>query len=273
MTLGVDPDALGRSVRRIAAARRLAVLTGAGISAESGIRTFRDADGLWNGARPEEVATPEAFARDPLRVWEWYEGRRRQARDVEPNRGHFALARLGRAVASRGGEFTLVTQNVDGLHWRAAEAETPSGPIHEVHGSLTVIRCSACSSERRDLGPIPELPPRCARCGALERPGVVWFGETLPMEPWIGSEQAVRACDVLLVVGTSGVVWPVAGLPGLARASGGFVIEVNPEETPVSRLADAVFRGAAGEVLPRLAAAVRGLSRGSRPALPPRSRT
>ena len=227
----------------IEAARSIAVLTGAGISAESGVPTFRGPGGLWRQYRPEELATPEAFRRDPRLVWEWYDWRRQRIAQARPNAGHEALVRLERSKP----RFWLITQNVDGLHERAG-----SRRVIKLHGDIWLVRCVACGREQRDERvPLPELPPRCA-CGGLLRPGVVWFGEALPPGAWEAAEQAVREAEVLLVVGTSAVVYPAAGLIPLAQACGARVIEVNPEETPMSARLDCSLRGPAGEILPAL---------------------
>jgi NAD-dependent deacetylase len=224
-------------------ARSVAVLTGAGISAESGVPTFRGPGGLWRQYRPEELATPEAFRRDPRLVWEWYDWRRQRIAQARPNAGHEALVRLERSKPL----FWLITQNVDGLHERAG-----SRRVIKLHGDIWLVRCVACGREQRDERvPLPELPPRCA-CGGLLRPGVVWFGEALPPGAWEAAEQAVREAEVLLVVGTSAVVYPAAGLIPLAQACGARVIEVNPEETPMSARLDCSLRGPAGVILPAL---------------------
>jgi NAD-dependent deacetylase len=221
----------------------VAVLTGAGISAESGIPTFRGAAGLWRQYRPEDLATPEAFARDPKLVWEWYDWRRGLIAKAQPNAAHCALARLERRVSG----FTLITQNVDGLHDRAG-----SRNILKVHGDIWTVRCSACGKERQDLRPsIPDLPLRCA-CGALERPGVVWFGEPLPAEVWQRAETVVREAALFLVIGTAAVVYPAAGLANLAKSAGAKVVEINVAETPLSPFVDASLRGPAAEILPQL---------------------
>lgn len=218
-------------------------LTGAGISAESGIPTFRGAGGLWRSFRPEELATPEAFARDPKLVWEWYLWRRGLIAQAQPNAGHYALVRL----EQRTPRFTLVTQNVDGLHDRAG-----SRNILKLHGDIWEVRCTACGRQERDERLAFDcLPPRCA-CGGLLRPAVVWFGEMLPAAVWQAAEEAVRAAEVLLVAGTSAVVYPAAGLVPLARSAGAKVIEVNLEQTPLSASADCSLRGKAGEILPDL---------------------
>jgi NAD-dependent deacetylase len=227
----------------IAGARSIAVLTGAGISAESGIPTFRDAGGLWRNFRAEDLATPEAFTRDPKFVWEWYDWRRSLIAKVEPNAGHRALAEIEKRAAN----FALITQNVDGLHDRAGSAR-----ILKVHGDIWTLRCTLCGRERHDVRPsLPELPPHCT-CGGIERPGVVWFGENLPPEIWLRAEQAASAAGVFLVVGTSALVYPAAGLVHLAKASGAKVVEVNPAETPVSAMADFSWRAPAAEALPQL---------------------
>ncbi len=224
-------------------ASSIAALTGAGVSAESGIPTFRGPGGLWRNFRPEDLATPEAFARDPKLVWEWYDWRRSVIAAAQPNAAHIALAELERSAKN----FTLITQNVDGLHDRAG-----SGRVLKVHGDIWVLRCSSCGREREDLRPsIPDLPPRCA-CGGFERPGVVWFGEALPQEIWRHAEYAARTANIFLVIGTAAAVYPAAGLVALAKSAGAKVIEINVAETPVSASADFVLRGPAAELLPQL---------------------
>lgn len=224
-------------------ARRIAVLTGSGISAESGVPTFRGQDGLWRTHRPEDLATPEAFARDPKLVWEWYDWRRSIISKVEPNPGHFALASL----EDRSPDFQLVTQNVDGLHERAG-----SRRVHHLHGSIWRVRCTECGAENNDgRVPMPVIPPRCG-CGALVRPGVVWFGEPLPGKAWMEAERAAAACDLLIVAGTSAQVYPAASLVPLAARGGARIIEINLEETPLSGVAGLALRGKAGEILPQL---------------------
>ncbi|MDQ7007922.1 MAG: NAD-dependent protein deacylase [Acidobacteriota bacterium] len=231
--------------RALVTARRVAVMTGAGISAESGVPTFRDADGLWEGRRPEEVATPEAFAADPVMVWEFYDARRANLARCRPNAGHRALARLESIVP----ELTLVTQNVDGLHQLAG-----STGVHELHGNIWRLRCEReCGVDREDRRvPLPRpLPPPCP-CGARLRPGVVWFGEPLPPAPFAAAERAARRAELFLVVGTSGVVEPAASLARIAHSAGARVVEINPRETALSSVAHDRLRETAATALPRL---------------------
>ncbi len=223
----------------LARAGRVAVLTGAGISAESGIPTFRGAGGLWRNFRPEELATPEAFARDPEMVWEWYMWRRGLIAKAEPNAGHRAIAAMKRA--------TLITQNVDGLHDRAG-----SKGILKVHGDIWISRCSRCAYQRVDRTVESTGLPRCVECGAALRPGVVWFGEGLPRLVWDEAERAVNRCEVLLVAGTSAQVYPAAGLIDLATRAGAATIEVNLEGTAYSEAVTVSLRGLCGEILPEL---------------------
>jgi NAD-dependent deacetylase len=237
-------NAIARVAARLKAARAVAVITGAGISAESGVPTFRGAQGLWRSFRPEQLATPEAFARDPALVWEWYRWRRRVIAGTRPNPGHLALARLEHRFEA----FTLLTQNVDGLH-----REAGSRHLVELHGNIWRARCSR--EPRRVVDQRGETSgdpvPRCS-CGAPLRPDVVWFGEPLDQEAIERAAQAVSTCDVLLVVGTSAVVYPVAGLPALAKRRQALVVEVNVEDTPLSADSDAVLRGPSGVLLPEL---------------------
>jgi len=231
----------------IADATALAVLTGAGISAESGIPTFRDAlTGLWERFRPEELATPEAFLANPKLVWDWYAWRREKVGSAAPNPGHRALAAIEAACASRGADFTLVTQNVDGLHQAAG-----SRHVVELHGSIRRVKCFDHGHAALAWEEGGEVPA-CARCGSLLRPDVVWFGEMLPPDALAAAFAAARTCDVFLCVGTSTVVEPAASLPFLALESGARVIEVNPQATPLSAQATLSLRGAAGQILPLL---------------------
>jgi len=239
---------LATAARRVREARHVCVLTGAGISAESGIPTFRDAlTGLWAHFKPEELASLEAFERNPQFVWEWYESRRAQVLRTQPNAGHYALAELARRIP----KLTLVTQNVDGLHQRAG-----SPGVLEYHGNILRDRCML---EQVVADRAPEAvgqPPRCAGCGGLLRPDVVWFGEAIPAEPMRAADRAARDCDVFLSIGTSSLVYPAAGLAETALRRGATVIEVNPNATDLSPLADVALRGPAGVLLPQLLEAV-----------------
>ncbi len=222
---------------------KIVVLTGAGISAESGIPTFRGEGGLWKQYRPEELATPEAFARNPALVWEWYDWRRQIIARSQPNPAHRILAEMEEFFP----HFTLITQNVDGLHQAAG-----SKKVLELHGNIWRVRCvrEGTVSENREV-PLKEIPPRC-RCGALLRPDVVWFGEPLPGDVLEKAFAAAEECDIMLVIGTSAVVQPAASIPLVALRRGASVVEINPQETPLSRYATEVLRGKAGEVLPAL---------------------
>lgn len=234
---------LEQARERLSAAQSVAVLTGAGISAESGIPTFRGAGGLWNNYRAEDLATPEAFARDPKLVWEWYNWRRETISKAVPNAAHRALVKLETTKP----RFTLITQNVDGLHDAAG-----SGRILKLHGDIWRLRCTACGANWPDgRATLPKLPPHCA-CGGLARPGVVWFGEPLPEGMMKEAEHAVAASEVFLVIGTSAVVYPAAGLVPFAKQSGASVIEINPEATAFSETVDFALQGPAGELLPKL---------------------
>jgi len=240
---------LARARDMLAGASRVAILTGAGISAESGVPTYRGASGVWKAFSAEDLASPEGFARDPERVWQWHNERRLALADIEPNAGHRALADLQRRLEAQGGRLDLATQNIDGLHQAAG-----SRNVLELHGSLLAIRCTACP-ERRYIGFEPaDAIPRCASCGALMRPAIVWFGETLPQNVWLTAAEAAVTCDVFMTVGTSAVVYPAAGLVEMAVASGADSIEVNLEPTPASDLVDVALAGHAGEILPRLVA-------------------
>jgi NAD-dependent deacetylase len=237
----------GELARRLRLARRVSILTGAGISAASGVPTFRGAGGLWRNFRPEELATPEAFARDPVLLWEWYAWRRDTIAACVPNAAHDVLARWARAD----GRTTVITQNVDDLHVRAG---TPR--LVRLHGSIWELSCSArCQAGRvpwRDeRSPFPELPPRCPHCGAHARPAVVWFGEALG-EADIAAALQATACDVFLTVGTSSVVYPAAGLVAEACRRGAFTAEINAEVTPATEVVSLAITGAAEAVLPEV---------------------
>lgn len=289
--------ALARAQQLLAGARRLVVLTGAGVSAESGVLTFRGSEGLWRRYRPEQLATPEAFARQPRLVWEWYAWRRELVSRCRPNPAHRALARAALRAASRASAPSLpaerqpaagsapapahapaardgstgagapplriITQNVDGLHALAARelaaelgcSPGPALPL-ELHGNLFSVRCTGCGVRRPHREPIDassrERLPRCAGCGALLRPDVVWFGE--PLDPGLlaAAFTAAAEAELCLVVGTSGVVQPAASVALTALEAGGALIEINPEPTPLSALATVALRGPAGTLVPAL---------------------
>ena len=231
-------------------ARSIAILTGAGISAESGIPTFRDAlTGLWERFKPEELATPEAFLANPKLVWEWYAWRREKVKEAKPNPGHAALAELERRCIARDANFTLVTQNVDGLHQAAGNRN-----VIELHGNIRRVKCVDHHHPADKWPDTGDVPPRCPQCGSMLRPDVVWFGESLPEDALETATGAARGCDVFLSVGTSTLVEPAASLPFVARQSNAIVIEVNPEPTPLTNVAQISLRGAAGEILPQLLA-------------------
>ena len=240
------PDDLVVSLR---SARHVVVLTGAGVSADSGIPTFRDAlTGLWEKFDAEDLATPEAFKRDPPLVWGWYEWRRGQAMRAQPNRGHLSIAALERRVP----KFTLTTQNVDDMHERAGS----SSPIH-LHGSLSQPRCFACNRPHVLPPGMPDEPdggrrlepPRCHFCGGRVRPGVVWFGEPMPATAWKAANAAAQSCDLMFVVGTSGLVYPAASLPTLAAENGATIVQVNPAPTSLDGAADHNLLGPAGNAM------------------------
>lgn len=237
-------ESLEKTTQLLCAAGSLAVLTGAGVSAESGLPTFRGSDGLWEGHRIEDVATPHAFARNPTLVWKFYNLRRAALGKVKPNAGHDALVSLESHFR---GNFTLITQNVDGLH-RAAGSDA----ILELHGNLRRVRCTGCGMiEDRGHEPLAELP-RCLTCGELLRPDVVWFEEMLPPQIWAAAERAACACDCFLIAGTSAVVYPAAGLVSFAKDHGAKIIEVNVAQSEATSIADVCLLGPSGILLPEL---------------------
>ena len=219
------------------------VLTGAGVSADSGVSTFRDAGGLWEGTRIEDVATPEGFARDPVKVWRWYDERRVQVASCEPNAAHRAIVEMEKTF---GDDFTLITQNVDGLHERAG-----SRAIHRLHGSLWSMRCTGDGRrfEQREV-PLPSIPPVCSECGEMLRPDVVWFGELLDAAILDAAATAAERARTVLVIGTSGVVYPAAMLQLIALEHGARVVEFNPERTALSEIATEYVAGRAAVTVP-----------------------
>lgn len=229
-------------------AQRIAVLTGAGVSAESGVPTFRDAQtGYWAQFNPHDMATEAGFRANPERVWDWYQHRRGMLAGVEPNAAHRALAAFG---ARHPGRLTLITQNVDGLHQRAG-----STGVLCLHGDLMADRWLDKPRSCCDLAcAVPGRPPRCPGCGNLVRPGVVWFGEELPRQTLAAAQQAAEQCDLMLVVGTAGAVYPAAGLAHVARGAGAQVVVINPAPSELDGMARAILRGAAGALLPELLA-------------------
>jgi NAD-dependent deacetylase len=237
-------------VNSLRSAQHVVVLTGAGVSAESGIPTFREAQtGLWAQYRPEDLATPDAFERNPKLVWEWYAWRRELVEQSRPNPGHYALAQLQQHVP----RFTLITQNVDGFHQLAGN----TGVI-ELHGNLARVKCSREGDMIDRWEDSGETPPRCPRCGAYLRPAVVWFGEVMPRGALEAAAQAATECDVFFSIGTSGLVEPAASLARMALQQGAKVVEVNAAVTPLTISATFMLRGASGEILPELIKAVWG---------------
>jgi len=237
-------------IQALAGSAHTVILTGSGTSAESGIPTFRDAQtGLWAKYRPEDLATPEAFARDPQLVWDWYAWRRELVAEAKPNPGHLAIAALADLI----GQLTLITQNVDGLHQRAG-----SDDVIEFHGNILQSRCTqghpATGNENSD-----ERPPRCDQCGALFRPAVVWFGESIPEAAMHSALKAIENGDIFFAIGTSAQVQPAAGLALLAKQNGATLIEINPTETPLTADCDFVLTGPSGKILPQLVTALKSL--------------
>lgn len=234
---------LGIVKQHLAASRSITVLTGAGISADSGVPTFRGADGLWKNFRAEDLATPEAFERDPRLVWEWYNWRRGLLATKQPNDAHRTIVELERRCPN----FWLITQNVDGLHRDAG-----SRKLSEIHGNIWRVRCTSCGAAaiNRDV-PI-SIPPSCAHCGSLLRPHIVWFGESLFTDDLDHCSSVLKHCDVLLVIGTSGVVYPAARFASIAKEAGAFVAEINLDPTPQSALVDISLQGRAKDLVPLL---------------------
>ena len=240
-------DPADQAASLLETAQRVTVLTGAGVSAESGVPTFRGEDGLWHGRRPEEVATPQAFLENPEDVWEFYFWRRENLASIQPNPAHHTLA----SWETRFPSFQLITQNVDGLH-----AAAGSRNVIRLHGSIWRVRCTSCRREAERREPLDRPIPYCPDCGEALRPAIVWFGEPLELESLEASMMHTRECDLFLSIGTSALVQPAASLPVMALESGATVIEINPEPTPLSGLATVCLRGPAGQVLPDLEARI-----------------
>jgi NAD-dependent deacetylase len=250
-----------RLAERLSQASELVVITGAGVSQESGVPTFRGENGLWRQYRAEELATRHAFESDPELVWSWYDYRRQLVAEAEPNPAHLAIAALEDVFA----DFALVTQNTDGLHARAGS----SAPI-ELHGNIWRARCTR---ERTVVSltesPLSEIPPKCTNCGHLLRPDVVWYGEPLPVRAYERSHELAGTCDAMLVVGTAAIVHPAASLPLIAKHAGALVVEINTSFTPVSALVDATLLGRAGDIMPELAQRILELAGAGNPGVRP----
>jgi len=245
-----------RAAEILARSRHLVVFTGSGVSKESGIPTFRDAqEGLWARYDPQQLATLEGFMRDPKLVWEWYDYRFGLLQDVKPNPGHLAIAALEQHVPC----VVVITQNIDNLHQDAGSSD-----VIELHGNMRLYKCLGGHTgfTRADFADQTERPPHCPRCGALLRPDVVWFGEMLPPEALERAFAESSSCDAMLVVGTSGLVQPAASLPLYAHYAGSPIIEVNPHPSAITPLADIFLQGPAGEVLPRVVKALEAISGG-----------
>ena len=242
-----DTDLAPELLAALAGSQHIVMLTGSGTSAESGIPTFRDAQsGLWAQYRPEDLATPEAFEQNPQLVWDWYEWRRELVAQAEPNPGHTAIARL----AKRTPRLTLITQNVDGLHQRAG-----SSNVIEFHGNIMESRCMEGHAFTAEAD-AEQRPPLCPQCGALVRPAVVWFGESIPADALRLALEALESCDVFFAIGTSAQVQPAAGLGLLARQHGAVLIEINPARTPLTQECDYALTGPSGELLPAIVTAL-----------------
>jgi NAD-dependent deacetylase len=248
-------DSISFSPQLLAAlqnARRVVLLTGAGVSAESGVPTFRGTDGIWKKFKPEELATFDAFMANPQLVWEWYNHRRQIIRDVKPNPGHYAIAEMAALFP----HFTLVTQNVDGLHLKAGSPE-----IYELHGNIHRNRCLDCGAT--DFADdFAQIPPYCS-CGGRLRPDVVWFGETLPEDSLHQAILAAQHADLFFTVGTSGAVQPAASLPLWAKQNGALLVEINLEPSEISYLCDITYHGKSGEILPQIVAKIKELKTSS----------
>lgn len=239
----VMDELIEKTAQMLTTVKSVVVFTGAGVSKESGIPTFRDAqEGLWANYDPQALATPEGFEADPKLVWQWYEWRRLKVREVQPNEGHLAIVELAKLIP----KLTVITQNVDGLHARAGSKD-----VLELHGSIARHFCFDERHPATDVKDGLDEPPICW-CGSLIRPAVVWFGEALPGRVLEEAFEFARTCDLMFVVGTAGVVYPAASLPYIAKDEGACVVEINPEATPITDIADVFLPGYSGEVLPQI---------------------
>lgn len=242
--LGTTIDFSPTLVNRIAQAPSILFLTGAGVSAESGVATFRAADGLWSKFRPEELANVDAFLANPQMVWEWYQSRREVVLNARPNAGHYAMAAFEGVIP----ETTVITQNIDGLHQEAGSRD-----VVELHGNIRKNFCQGCGKRYDDVDFLTEqLVQQCGDCGGMIRPDVVWFGELLPQQAIARAEFLARKAHVIFSVGTSSLVWPAAGIPLIGLEAGAYIVEVNPDPTPLTNHAHESIRGTSGDVLPRL---------------------
>lgn len=242
-----------RLLDRLGQAEGVVAFTGAGVSAESGVPTFRGSEGIWKKFKPEELATMDAFMRNPALVWEWYAYRKKVVSTIQPNPGHYALARMEEMFP----RFSVITQNIDNLHRRAG-----SRTVYELHGNIERNYCLQCGRPHGDEEIIVQQGvPRCTACGGLVRPDVVWFGEFLPDDAWDAAVRAAESADVFFSIGTSGVVYPAASLPRMAKMHGALLVEVNPEPTPLTDRADEFLAGPSGVILPALVTQLAARSR------------
>ena len=225
---------------KLRAKQSITVLTGAGISAESGVPTFRGSDGLWKNFRPEQLATLEAFRANPRLVWEWYDWRRKLIKPIKPNPAHYALVE----IEAQTEQFTLITQNIDGLHDKAG-----SQNVLEIHGNIWKVQCTKCQCLSRNFEVPIQILPTCHQCGGLLRPKVVWFGETLPAKELVAAQFAATHCSLMFIIGTSGLVQPAASLGVTGKQAGAYVVEINIEQTPFSDIADETRIGKASDIL------------------------
>jgi len=233
-----------RLISRLTNAQSVVAFTGAGVSAESGVPTFRGSDGIWKKFKPEELANFEAFMKNPELVWEWYSARKKIIANIEPNRGHHTLVRMEQMFP----RFAVITQNIDNLHRRAGSTN-----VFELHGNIERNYCTKCGTPYTNEEVLTQAGvPRCLKCNGLIRPDVVWFGEMLPEDEWEQSVRAAESADVFLSIGTSAIVYPAASIPLMAKHQGAYLVEINPEPTPLTDQADEFLMGASGAILPEL---------------------